>query len=127
MIPRLIHFTGKTQERPRQMATYYAKWQRLHPGWEVRLWTDASMRDFVAESYPEFLAVYDGYPRMIQRADAFRYLVLGKLGGIYADLWNRQSGGFLPDQTDPEEEQAKKLKAEGEAKALDEASEEAAE
>lgn len=86
MIPRLIHFTWKTQELPRQMAAYYAQWQRLHPGWEVRLWTDASMRDFVAESYPEFLAVYDGYPRMIQRADAFRYLVLGKLGGIYADL-----------------------------------------
>lgn len=86
MIPRLIHFTWKTQELPRQMAAYYAQWQRLHPGWEVRLWTDASMRDFVVESYPEFLAVYDGYPRMIQRADAFRYLVLGKLGGIYADL-----------------------------------------
>jgi ATP-binding cassette, subfamily B, multidrug efflux pump len=48
-------------------------------------------------------------------------------GGIYADLWNRQSGGFLPDQTDPEEEQAKKLHAQGAAKALDEASEDAAE
>jgi ATP-binding cassette subfamily B multidrug efflux pump len=48
-------------------------------------------------------------------------------GGIYADLWNRQSGGFLPDQIDPEEEQAKKLHAEGEEKALDEASMGAAE
>ncbi|MDH4438760.1 MAG: ABC transporter ATP-binding protein [Rhizobium sp.] len=48
-------------------------------------------------------------------------------GGIYADLWTRQSGGFLPDQIDPEEEQAKKLHAEEAAKALDEASDEAAE
>lgn len=86
MIPRLLHFTWKTQELPRQMAAYYAKWQRLHPDWEVRLWTDASMRDFVAEAYPDFLPVYDGYPKMIQRADAFRYLVLGRLGGIYSDL-----------------------------------------
>jgi ATP-binding cassette subfamily B multidrug efflux pump len=34
--------------------------------------------------------------------------------GIYADLWNRQSGGFLPDQVDPEEEAAKKARAEAE-------------
>ena len=32
--------------------------------------------------------------------------------GIYADLWNRQSGGFLPDQIDPEEEAKKKARAE---------------
>lgn len=86
MIPRLLHFTWKTPDLPRQMAAYYEQWQRLHPDWEVRLWTDASMRDFVAEAYPDFLPVYDGYPKMIQRADAFRYLVLGRLGGIYSDL-----------------------------------------
>nr|WP_316655236.1 ABC transporter ATP-binding protein [uncultured Gellertiella sp.] len=40
--------------------------------------------------------------------------------GIYADLWSRQSGGFLPDQTDPEEEAPKKLKAEEEAALQDE-------
>jgi len=86
MIPRLLHFTWKTSELPREMADYYAKWQALHPGWDIRLWTDDSMRAFVAESYPALLATYDSYPKMIQRADAFRYLVLGKLGGIYADL-----------------------------------------
>ncbi|MCL6706997.1 ABC transporter ATP-binding protein/permease [Pseudomonas sp. R2.Fl] len=47
-------------------------------------------------------------------------------GGIYADLWNRQSGGFLPDQVDQEQELEKKRRADEEAKALDEA-EEAAE
>jgi len=86
MIPRLLHFTWKTTELPREMADYYDKWQKLHPGWDIRLWTDESMRAFVAESYPEFLSIYDSYPKMIQRADAFRYLVLGRLGGIYADL-----------------------------------------
>ncbi len=35
--------------------------------------------------------------------------------GIYADLWARQSGGFLPDQVDPEEEARKKARAEAEA------------
>tara|TARA_R110002124_G_scaffold114535_48_gene269726 strand:+ start:4278 stop:5813 length:1536 start_codon:yes stop_codon:yes gene_type:complete len=86
MIPRILHFTWKNTDLPREMADYYGKWQKLHPDWDIRLWTDESMRAFVAEAYPDFIATYDGYPKMIQRADAFRYLVLGRLGGIYADL-----------------------------------------
>jgi hypothetical protein len=86
MIPRILHFTWKDENPPRPMRRYFEGWKRLHPDWEVRLWTDASMRRFVADGYPALLATYDGYPRMIQRADAFRCLVLGKVGGVYADL-----------------------------------------
>jgi len=68
------------------MQAYYDAWRRLHPDWDIRLWTDDSMRAFVGDAYPDFLATYDAYPKMIQRADAFRYLVLGRLGGVYADL-----------------------------------------
>ncbi len=86
MIPKILHFTWKSQVLPQQMQTYYDAWRRLHPDWKIRLWTDDDMRAFVAETYPETLATYDSYPKMIQRADAFRYLVLGALGGVYADL-----------------------------------------
>jgi hypothetical protein len=86
MIPKILHFTWKSTDLPRQMQGYYDAWRRLHPGWDIRLWTDESMRAFVAKAYPDFLATYDAYPRMIQRADSFRYLVLGRLGGVYADL-----------------------------------------
>lgn len=86
MIPKILHFTWKSDNLPRVMRRYFDGWKRLHPAWEVRLWTDDSMRRFVAASCPELLATYDGYPRMIQRADAFRCLVLHRLGGVYADL-----------------------------------------
>lgn len=86
MIPKILHFTWKSHDLPRQMQAYYEAWRRLHPDWDIRFWTDDTMRSFVAEAYPGFLQTYDGYPKMIQRADAFRYLVLGKLGGVYADL-----------------------------------------
>jgi len=86
MIPKLLHFTWKTADLPRVMQRYLDAWRRLHPGWDIRLWTDDTMLSFVREHYPDLLATYEGYPKMIQRADAFRYLVLGKLGGIYADL-----------------------------------------
>lgn len=68
------------------MGEYLTMWRELHPDWDVRLWTDASMREFVAAEYPDFVAAYDGYPHPIQRADSFRYLVLNRLGGVYSDL-----------------------------------------
>ena len=39
---------------------------RLHPGYEFKLWTDASAREMVAEDYPEYLQMYDGYGYGIQ-------------------------------------------------------------
>ncbi|MBN9334599.1 glycosyltransferase [Devosia sp.] len=86
MIPKILHFTWKSEQLPRQMQAYYDAWRRLHPDWEIRLWTDETMRAFVAVTYPAFIPTYDAYPKMIQRADSFRYLVLGALGGVYADL-----------------------------------------
>ncbi|MBU1174828.1 MAG: hypothetical protein KKH72_05445 [Alphaproteobacteria bacterium] len=85
-LPKILHFTWKTEDVPGDMGTYLRRWRALHPHWDVRLWTDATMRDFVASSYPHFLAAYDAYPRPIQRADSFRYLVLNALGGVYSDL-----------------------------------------
>lgn len=85
-IPKILHFSWKTEDVPGRMGEYLAMWRQTHADWDIRLWTDASMRVFVQEHYPELLGIYDGYPRPIQRADSFRYLVLNKLGGVYADL-----------------------------------------
>lgn len=50
------------------------------------LWTDATARHFIQTHYPSFLATYDSYEYNIQRADAIRYFVLHRYGGIYMDL-----------------------------------------
>lgn len=42
--------------------------------------------DFVAEHYPDLLAVYCSYEVGVQRADAARYMLLHHFGGVYADL-----------------------------------------
>lgn len=42
--------------------------------------------DFVAEHYPEHLAVFCGYKAGVQRADAARYMLLHHFGGVYADI-----------------------------------------
>ena len=85
-IPRIIHQTWKDERVPRELQRFQRTWIDLHPGWEYRLWTDASARAFVAEHEPGFLPVYDAYEHFIERVDAVRYLWLDRLGGVYADL-----------------------------------------
>jgi mannosyltransferase OCH1-like enzyme len=85
-IPRLIHQTWKDDHLPASLAPYSAAWKALHPGWSYVLWTDESTRTFVADYFPWFLPVYDGYANPIMRVDSARYLWMAQFGGIYADL-----------------------------------------
>jgi inositol phosphorylceramide mannosyltransferase catalytic subunit len=85
-IPKILHQTWKTYDVPEEWWDCVNSWKRHHPDWEYRLWTDVEGMAFVARHYPDFLAIYQGYPYAIQRADAIRYLVLHQLGGVYADI-----------------------------------------
>lgn len=68
------------------MQAFVASWPLLHPGWEIRLWTDDDLTQLVATEYPHLAGLYSGYGLPIQRADLGRYLVLRSHGGVYADL-----------------------------------------
>ncbi|BCP54854.1 hypothetical protein K32_34710 [Kaistia sp. 32K] len=86
MIPRIVHQTWRDRDIPAAMREFVASWPRLHPGWEIRLWTDDDLAALVRQEYPHLAELYFGYPRPIQRADLGRYLVLRSHGGVYADL-----------------------------------------
>lgn len=85
-IPRLIHQTWKTASVPERWQTCQGSWQRHHPQWQYRLWTDEDNRSFLAEHDPWFLPIYDAYPEPIMRVDAFRYFLMYRLGGVYVDV-----------------------------------------
>ncbi|WP_374444098.1 glycosyltransferase [Stella sp.] len=85
-IPRILHFTWRTPDIPARYRPFFDGWARHHPGWAVRLWTDADLRDFVARHDPGFLPIFDAYPDPIERVDTGRYLVLAHLGGVFVDL-----------------------------------------
>jgi hypothetical protein len=85
-IPKILHFTWKTKTLPKGFAKMFARWQSTHADWDIRLWDDAEIRALVADHYPAQLAVFDRYPSGIFRADAFRFFVLHRFGGVYADL-----------------------------------------
>jgi len=85
-IPKILHFTWKTKTLTKFAQRVWGEWEKSHPDWELRLWDDADIRALVEEHYPEHLATFDLYPSGIYRADAFRFFVLHKIGGVYADL-----------------------------------------
>jgi hypothetical protein len=86
VIPPILHQQWRDAAPPARFAAWQASWQRLGAKWQRRLWTDATLDAFVAEHYPHFLPIYRGYPLPIMRADAARYLLLERFGGLYADL-----------------------------------------
>lgn len=82
---RTVHQIWTTHELPVQFRKFAGSWKKILPDWDYKLWSHKELREFVAEFYPEFLAKYDSYHRDMQRIDAAKYLILKKLGGLYAD------------------------------------------
>jgi len=58
----------------------------LHPDWEYILFTEDGMNRFVQEEFPEYVAIFGAFSKVIQRIDFFRYLAVFRLGGFYFDL-----------------------------------------
>jgi hypothetical protein len=86
-IPRIVHQTAKSLDSlSPTIKAIRQTWARLNPGWEVRFWDDAACRDFVRNEFPEYFAAYMGLPKHVERADFFRYLVVLRHGGVYADI-----------------------------------------
>lgn len=86
MIPPIIHQTWKDDVIPDEFAAYAQSWNRSNPSWRRILWTDRMLLDFVEQNYPDLLDLYCAYPNGVCRADAARYMLLHKFGGLYADI-----------------------------------------
>lgn len=86
MIPRIVHQTWKDDRIPDQFAEFAASWERFNPSWQRILWTDRLLLEFVEQNYPDLLDLYRAYPHPVCRADAARYMLLHKFGGLYADI-----------------------------------------
>jgi mannosyltransferase OCH1-like enzyme len=86
MIPKLIHQTWKSNSIPKKWLLFVKKVQTLNPGWSYKLWTDEDNDEFVKKEFPDFYQIFTGFSRNIMRADAIRYLIMYKYGGVYLDL-----------------------------------------
>jgi hypothetical protein len=85
-LPKLVHFTVKDKNRlrPHQVLAM-ASWAFFNPGYSLMLFDDADIRAFMTTYYSNLLATFDGLGTPVERTDLWRYLVLCRMGGVYAD------------------------------------------
>ncbi len=89
-IPRQIFQTHKSVSyllsKPK-LATAVASWRKYSPGFRYYFFTDAMCDAFMKEHFSG--TIYDAYqklPMAVMKADLWRYCVVYKYGGIYADV-----------------------------------------
>jgi hypothetical protein len=88
MIPRIIHQTWFEDITP----LHYPNLNRLqnswkNSGWTYKFYTDDSARQYINDHFPNhFLQAYDALIPGAYKADLFRYMILMREGGVYADV-----------------------------------------
>lgn len=85
-IPKIIHQTYKTSTVPVRVRPLIKSWHNKNPNWTYRFYTDEDCLSFVQKEFPEYLEAYKSLPKPVERSDFFRYMVLLRFGGVYADL-----------------------------------------
>lgn len=68
------------------MVEFCNSWKRKNPQAEYRFYDDRACRAIVVSEFPSYLQTYDSFAYAVQRADFFRYLVVYRYGGLYADI-----------------------------------------
>lgn len=86
LIPRLIHQTYKSNDVPEAARRMMSTWTAVNPSWQTRFYDDAACVAFVESEFPEYYDAYTSLPKDVERSDFFRYLVLLRHGGVYADV-----------------------------------------
>ena len=83
-IPKIIHacWLGKG-EMPADQKAYVEGWKRLHPDWEVIVWTDEMFAPYLHDS--AFVREAIARRKYGFLSDYFRFTVLHAFGGVYID------------------------------------------
>jgi mannosyltransferase OCH1-like enzyme len=53
--------------------------------WQEIVWDAATVLQLAQEDFPWVLPAYLAYPKLVQRSDIARYMILYKYGGVYLD------------------------------------------
>jgi mannosyltransferase OCH1-like enzyme len=81
LIPKKIHMIWLGSSPPEFVKTMYESWKRLHPSWEVKLWTERDLSWFRLKNQK----AYDVAKNWGEKSDILRYEILEREGGIHAD------------------------------------------
>jgi hypothetical protein len=89
MVPKIIHrIVGR---KPSPLVTHCINsWEKVKDyGFEIRIWTDPLLEEFMAKEYPFFLPAFKGARNYGEASDIGRYLIVYHFGGYYFD-WDTE-------------------------------------
>ena len=81
VIPKKIHQVWVGSPLPNKYRRLTDSWRDNHPNWEYKLWTDDDVEDFKMVNRK----LFDTVENLGAKADIFRYEIIYRHGGIYAD------------------------------------------
>ena len=88
MIPKVLHRIWVGGPIPDVYKEYGRRWEQLHPGWSIRLWTDKDFESGWLKNQNLFDRAEEFVPPDAVgqfRSDVARYEILHRFGGVYAD------------------------------------------
>lgn len=87
-VPKIMWRTGpyRANAIPSRVMAIFRRAMQTNPEHLMFYFDDRDCRSFVADHYPEYLQDYDDLVPTAYKADIWRYMVLNKFGGCYADL-----------------------------------------
>ena len=85
-IPKIIWQTMKTSRIPVIMSDNANTWIGKNPEYEYRLFDDTDILNFIQKEFPAYLKAYKKIKYGASKADLWRYLIIYKYGGVYADI-----------------------------------------
>jgi peptidoglycan/xylan/chitin deacetylase (PgdA/CDA1 family) len=79
-LPRVFHrvWLGD-QPMPEEFVRFGESWMAKHPGWTMRLWTDANVPSLINQ------AEFDAGRNAAQKGDVLKYELVYRFGGVYVD------------------------------------------
>jgi len=87
-IPKIIHQIWLQGENniPEDYPNYSGSWKEKNPEFTYIMWDNDMIVELIKKTFPQFMVIYDSYPKLVQKVDAAKYIILYHFGGIYIDM-----------------------------------------
>ncbi len=87
-IPKIIHqiwYQG-VENIPNDYPNYSSTWKKYNPDYQYVLWDKNMIETLIQQKFPFFMNKYHSFPKMIQKIDSAKCLILYTYGGLYVDM-----------------------------------------
>jgi len=85
MIPKIVHQTARTKLLSPEEDRLRRRFNRLMPGWDMRLWDDTDNQELMERHFPQFSERFKNIRLGVVKADIARCLYMYAFGGFYID------------------------------------------